>query len=65
MSIAKGLGELAKPPLMSKMTISHGAKTETKFINRVDSRIFPASDCCLAVVPPLEKFCPSSAKFRR
>lgn len=25
------------------------------FINRVDSRIFPASDCCLAMVPPLEK----------
>ena len=46
-------------------TISHGAKTEMNSINRVDSRIFPASDCCLAMVPPLEKFCPSSAKFRR
>lgn len=45
-------------PSLSKMTISHDTKTELIFINRVDSRIFPAPDYCLAMVPPLENFQP-------
>lgn len=52
-------------PELRKMTISHGVQTQSNFITGLESRIFPASDCSLAMVLPLETFRPWSAKFRR